>query len=79
MAESKSNIVKFTPSKESAVAEIRRQLERAFSLVTGARSLLGEVDAEDADRLLDMAQDILAEHEYINRVDPSRNEEVDHD
>ena len=69
-----SNVVEFTPSKESALAEIRRQLEQGYALIAGARALLSQDNPRDADSLLNMAEDVLAEHEYINRVSPPEDQ-----
>jgi hypothetical protein len=57
----------------SAIGEIRRQMNQALTLVSAARSLTGpDMEAEGhtvAHELLDIAEDILADHEYINRLD----------
>ena len=76
MADSDSNVVAFHANKASAVAEVRRQLDQSYALVYGARMILAQLDAnsraaiEPADRLLDMAEDELADLEYINCLDP---------
>jgi len=82
MAARNSNVVRFTPSKESALAELRRKLNQSYALIYGARMILANLTGgeraaiEPADRLLDMAEDVLSDLEYINRVQPVEAEEV---
>lgn len=66
------NVVQFQPSIGSAAREIRRQLDQSYALVAGARALLSDSrhDQVEADRLLDMAEQVLSEKEYIDRIDP---------
>jgi hypothetical protein len=59
---------------ESALIEIRRQLDQAYALVSAARSLLQSVKDPDAVPcdLLDIAEDLLADREWMNRMDELR-------
>ena len=59
------------PSDESAKAEIRRQFEQSYALVSSARHDLAEIaGTARAITLLDMAEDVLGELEYIDRLAP---------
>jgi hypothetical protein len=56
---------------ESALIEIRRQLERGYALVHAARSMLLETQEgrSTPTDLLDMAEDVLTDQTWINRMD----------
>ena len=68
----------YTPSLESAQQEIRIQMEQAFALVSAANDQLRGILQADANRielhgpnhLLDMAEEKLGEHKYLNVVAP---------
>jgi hypothetical protein len=64
----------------SAIGEIRRQLKQAYALVHGARVELLSINQDDSSayELLDMAEDILGDREYINRMDELKLREVAH-
>jgi uncharacterized protein HemX len=54
---------------ESAIEEITRQLEQGYALVSAAKAqLVGVEDAHGAVTLLEMAEDVLADLEYVNRL-----------
>lgn len=57
---------------QSATTEIRRQFNQAYALVTAARGRLLARPGNDevAAILLDLAEDVLAELEYLDRIDP---------
>lgn len=54
----------------SARIEIRRQLRQGYALVTAAHQILGDTAEEaDAKELLNMAEDLLSDLKWINRLD----------
>lgn len=71
---------KLSTQHESALIEIRRQMNQAQALVTAARLLLLEKQDEDTVPcdLLDMAEDLLGDLEWINRMDELFPKEVRH-
>jgi hypothetical protein len=79
MADRKFNVVSFDGSRASAILELRRQLEQAYALVAGARALVnraGSIEGGSGDKLLEMAEEVLSDLKYIDRLDPlSRSEE----
>lgn len=57
---------------ESALVELRRQLQQGLALVGAARQgLVSEFGESRASILLDMAEDVLADLTWIDRLDRS--------
>jgi hypothetical protein len=50
--------------------EIRRQFDQAYALVSAAKQRIDARVDPTANILLDMAEDVLGELKYINRIDP---------
>lgn len=74
-------LTELSGAHQSALIEIRRQLNQAYALVNAARTVLlsqNQGDTTPCD-LLDMAEDLLGDHEWINRMDELQpREEVAH-
>lgn len=69
----RSTAAPLSMSEQSAVSELRRQLEQVEALVVGAITILlrdiPEFDSTVAFHLLDMASDELGERDYITRLE----------
>ena len=71
MAKKKSTQPAELVAVESAIAEIRRQLEQGYALISAARSRMVEFTNHDdtvPDALLDMAEDVLGDLRWVNRI-----------
>jgi hypothetical protein len=68
----------FTANQESAADEVRRQMHQAYCLINAARASIRDAGIDSgvaiADELLDMAEDLLVDSEYIDRLAPKAQE-----
>jgi hypothetical protein len=65
----------FTVDQEAAAIEVRRQLSRAYALIAGAKARLNAMPDKDSAtiELLEMAEDVVGDLDYINRLAPEAN------
>jgi len=69
-----SQPVKLGGPYQSALIEIRRQMKQAWVLIHAARTSLREIEQTHlvAYDLLDMAEDVIGDLEWIDRMDTLR-------